>query len=561
MSTRRFSPGLWILSTGLWAYLAAFLVYPLGCVALGAFRGPGGLSLRLIARVLADPRQWEILMNSVNLALGVTLAATALALPAAVAMRAVELPGRSLLRGLLLAPLVLPPFVGAVGLRRLCARFGTVNLLLMDTGITDRPLDLLGNGWLGLVLMEALHLYPILYLQLSASLSKVGADLEEAARAAGAGPFAVWRRVLMPLAAPGYFAGASLVFIGSLTDLGTPLIFDRRDLLPVQVFAMLNDVHENPAGYVLVLLMILAALAFFAFARWMESGVAADEGVRGAQASVRARRARPALAAALWMIAASPALLAILPLLAVALTAFADRWVLAALPQTITTRHLLEVFSHPLTVSSLRNSLLLACASTTLDLGAGLGVAYIATRTRLPGRHALEVLALLPLAVPGVLVAFGYLVGFSGTFLDARLHPFPLLVLAYGTRRLPILSRVAAAGLSRSGGELEQAARSAGAGPARAFLRVSLPLLLPHLLAGAILCFSLSVLEVSDSLMLAQEEPSYPIAKALYALLARPDGTAAACALALLATLLVAAGLLAALKIAGRSASGLFRAS
>lgn len=208
-------------------------------------------------------------------------------------------------------------------------------------------------------------------------------------------------------------------------------------------------------------------------------------------------------------------LVALLPHIGVVLTSVADRWFLSVLPKAVTGKYYVMVFEHRLTMTSIRNSLFLSSLSTVLDVAVGITVAYLLARTLIPGKNILDTLTMLPLAVPGIVVAFGYVACFSGTFLDARVNPMPLLVIGYSVRRLPYMVRSAYAGFQQTHVVLEEAAQNVGASPATTLRRITLPLIFANLIAGGILCFSFAMLEVSDSLILAAEERFYPITKAI----------------------------------------------
>ena len=172
---------------------------------------------------------------------------------------------------------------------------------------------------------------------------------------------------------------------------------------------------------------------------------------------------------------------------------------------------------------------------------------------------------MLPLAVPGLVIAFGYMGCFSGSFpntlLDPRMNPMILLSVSYAIRRLPYMVRAAHAGLEQVSSTYEEAAANLGATPFRVVWRITLPLISANLLAGAILCFSFSMLEVSDSLILAQSENFYPITKAIYALLeSLENGLNIASALGVWAMALLGAGLLRATALMGKRIGQMFRA-
>jgi len=168
---------------------------------------------------------------------------------------------------------------------------------------------------------------------------------------------------------------------------------------------------------------------------------------------------------------------------------------------------------------------------------------------------------MLPLALPGIVLAFGYVGAFSATFLDIRNNPMPLLVFAYAIRRLPYMVRAAYAGLQQTSETLEEASMNLGASPARTMRKITFPLVFANIVAGGILAFSFAMLEVSDSLILAVKEEFYPITKAIYAMSLRvADGAYVASAMGLLGMALLAASLLLAGRFLGKRMGELFRA-
>jgi iron(III) transport system permease protein len=190
----------------------------------------------------------------------------------------------------------------------------------------------------------------------------------------------------------------------------------------------------------------------------------------------------------------------------------------------------------------------------------------------------LDGLATLPLALPGLVLAFGYLTCYGVVFkglssytgkdlswlrdaLDPGKNPVPLLIVAYAVRRLPYLTRSAQAGLQQVAPALEEAAENLGASRWRVVRTVTVPLIGANVLAGAVLTFAFALLEVSDSLMLAREVKFYPITRALLGILLRPDdGDRLASALGVVAMALLATALLGASLLLGRRLGQMFRA-
>lgn len=512
-------------------FFVGAMLYPLSYVLTQAFLVNGNFSLHYFRLMLSSDIFRDVLFNSMNLAIGVTIASTIIAYPLALLMSRFSLPARGILHALLLLPLVSPPFVGALGIRQIFGRFGAVNIMLLDMGVIPKPFQWLGGGGVaGILALQTIHLVPILYLTISASLRSAHISLEEAARVSGASQLRVLRSIIIPLSFPGWFAGASLVFIASFTDLGTPLIFEYRTVIPVQIYNMLSDLHENPVGYSFVVFTCVVCITLFLLSR-----SALTEGSYAG--SMRAKQARISSSLSpLTRLIALPLLvtyigLALLPQISVLLIACAKEWFFTTLPTAWTLHNFSTVLTHPMTSHSLLTSLWLSLAASGLTMVLGIFTALVITRGRGITPGLFEILSLLPLAVPGIVFAFGYIGGFAGTPLDNRINPFPLLIAAYAIRRLPAMVRSATAGLQEANIALEEAASVLGATPWTTTRRILLPLISRHIIVGGILTFAYSMIEVSDSLLLALEVKFYPVSKAIYALTARPDGLELASAL------------------------------
>jgi len=253
------------------SFFAIFLVYPMIYVFGQALIVDGKPSVSFFKLMFTNPLERQSIINSIVLGLVVTVATTILSLPLSYCLVRYSFKGRSLLQGLILVPMVMPPFVGAIGMKQLFARFGSVNLILMKLHIISprEPIDWFGGGFLAVVILEVLHLYPIMYLNIAAALANIDPSLEEAAESMGAGRFRLFRTITMPLMLPGYFAGAIIVFIWAFTDLGTPLIFEYRKVVPIRIYDKVGDIRVNPMGFALVVMVILLTMSFSFFASFM----------------------------------------------------------------------------------------------------------------------------------------------------------------------------------------------------------------------------------------------------------------------------------------------------
>jgi iron(III) transport system permease protein len=546
-------------------FFGVFLFYPVSLLLKGAFIADGKFSFQYFSILFSSPLQREALRNSFLIAALTTFFTTILSLPLAHVVTAFDFRGKALLQALLLVPMIMPPFVGAIGLQQLLARFGTVNLVLSDLGIIrpDQPIDWLGQGgfW-GIVILQVMNLYPIMFLNVSAAMANVDPNLREAAQNLGAGTSRLFRTVTLPLILPGYFAGAIIVFIWAFTDLGTPLIFGYSRVIPVQIFDSLTEINTNPIGYTLVVFVLLLTVLLFSISKQLLARKRYEMLARGHTAGERnASRARTIW---IWAALGTIIVLSLLPHFAVIIHSFAERWFMTALPSAWTTDTYSEILRDPLARASIRNSLFYSSLSALLDLLLGVTIAWLLTRRRVPFSGFLDALAMLPLALPGIVLAFGYVAAFDFkiSWLNPRDNPTLLLIISYSVRRLPYIVRSAYAGFQQTSVTLEEASANLGASPFRTLRRITLPLVMANLIAGTILTFSFAMIEVSDGLILAMKERFYPITKMIYQLMGRidPSSASVACALGVVGMAVLTLSLLAAGRLLGRKMGQLFRA-
>jgi iron(III) transport system permease protein len=548
------------------AFFGVFLFYPVSFMLKGAFLENGRFTLKYFELLLSSPLQRESLLNSFAIALLTTGLTTLLAFPVAHVMTRFDFRGKGLLGGLLLVPMIMPPFVGAIGLRQVLARYGSLNLWLSDMGwgSLETPVDWLGaGGFWGIVILQVLSLYPIMFLNLSAAMANVDPALREAAQNLGANGWRLFRNVTLPLILPGYFAGAIIVFIWSFTDLGTPLIFGVTRVVPVQIFDGVTQVNTNPMGYALVVLVLALTLVLFWFSKRVLGSRRYEMMARGHTSGFESRATR-GQTVLIWAALGALVGIALLPHLAVIIQSLSARWFFTVLPEQWTTRYFGEVFGHGLTASSIRNSLFFSSISAFLDLVLGVVIAWLLTRRRIPLAGLLDALAMLPLALPGIVLAFGYVAGFDFkiSWLNPRENPTLLLIISYSVRRLPYIVRSATAGFQQTSVALEEASANLGASPLRTLRKITIPLVMANLVAGTILTFSFAMLEVSDGLILAMREQYFPITKMIYQLMGRiePDAPSIACALGVVGMAILTASLLVAGRILGKKMGQLFRA-
>lgn len=558
------------LAAGLYLFFIIFLLWPIAnVVATGFTTRDGTFTTQYLALVMQDPVLLRGLLNATIVAVCTTALSLIIALPLAVLSVRYDFPGRGILSGLLLVPLILPPFVGAVGMRMILSRFGPLTQAL---GLGDD----MGVDWLGMmrmpgvIVVEALHLYPIMLLNLQAALANIDPAMEQAASNLGAKRSTVFRRITLPLMRPGLFAGCTLVLIWSFTELGTPLMFQFYEITPVQVFNQITEL-DNPLPYALVVVMLAASTLLYIVGKvLLGRGFDAATTKASVQFTPRKLRGLKGLLALLPFVIVFG--LAVLPHVSVVLTSLSDvgGWYRSILPREFTLVHYQQALVDDLAMRSVWNSIRYAGLATLVAVIVGLAAAVVIVRSDVPGKGIIDALAMLPLAVPGLVLAFGYLsisIYFKQKlgdqtpfFLDVQKWPVLLLVMAYAARRLPYVVRSAVAGLQQTPQDLELAGANLGASRFTVMRRITVPLIFANLIAGALLAFAFAMLEVSDSLILAQTSQYFPITKAIWELSQRlGDGLYIASALGVWAMVLLTLTILCANALIGKRMGAIFR--
>ena len=553
--------------------LLAFLVYPILLTVRGGFAADPstgtGFTLEHIRSLFSNPVVTEGLINSVQLATGTTTLAVLIALPLAVLSAGYKFPCKGLFNAAILVPLILPPFVGAIGVRAMLGKEGAINALL------GTDFDILGSAKVfGVMAVQALSLYPIIYLNATAALANLDPALGEAAENLGSSRTRTFFRITLPLIRPGLFAGATIVFIWSFTELGTPLMFDYYAVAPVRIFNGLKDIENNAEPYALTVVLLTMAVGMYLAGKVLfgKRGHAMYSKAARAGGEAELTGLKGWLATGFFTVIS---LLAVMPHLGVILTSvtYPGQWYDTTLPTVFTSSHFQQALGAPDSFRSIMNSLKLAGFAMAVDIVIGIVVAYIIVRTRVIGRGLLDALCMLPLAVPGLVMAFGYvamslrfpfgkdgpLSGFA-SIISSDPNPIPFLIIAYSIRRLPYIVRSTVAGLEQTSGELEEAAINLGATRVYAVRRVILPLIMANLIAGGLLVFAFSMLEVSDSLILAQQSEDFPITKAIWSFADRyGDGPYIASAMGVWGMALLTITLVAASSLLGKKLGSIFR--
>lgn len=538
----RYPAGLILVAGLVLAFLLLFLVIPIGNVFYTAFvNAEGQFTLGHFTAFFHQNLLTESFKNSLYVAVMATVFATLIAVPLAYFTIRFRFRGALIIQTLGILPLIMPPFVGAVAMQLIFGRSGSVNLLLDDWfGITIPLMD----GLNGIIFVEALHYFPFILMNLTVALRNIDGAMEEAAVNLGAKGWRLFRRVIFPLALPGYVAGASLVFVKVFDDLGTPLVLGITNMLAPQAYLRITQVGiDDPLGYVISVIMI----AFSILALWLSARALKGRDYSTIQKGGNSLQQRElsrgqAIMAYLWI--GFILLLVLSPHMGVLLLSLATVWSFAPLPDGYTLAHYASVFQD--SKGMIANTMLYGGLAALIDVILGTAIAYIILRTKLPARQTLDWIASAALAVPGLVLAIGLLrtfrdleipglgVGFTSTWV--------IIMIAYSVRRLPYALRSCMAALQQVSISLEEAAASVGANKISTIRRIVVPLMAGGILAGFVTSFMTAAVELSATIMLVTRDSDAPMSYGIYLYMQSPSGRGPGAALGVLAVVAVAIG-------------------
>ena len=541
----------------LFAILIAFILYPvLRVLWIALSDETGNLTLIHFLNFFRRPLFREALWNTLVSGLLVVVFSGLLSLPIAYIIARYEFRGKLLLQTAATLPLVIPPFVGAVALQLILGRSGMINLLLMRWFDTTIPIM---EGLAGVVLVQTLHFFPFILLNTVVSLSNIDPSMEEMAQNMGCHGFRLFRRITLPLMLPGFVAGSLLTFIRAIDDLGTPLMLNYNNLLAPQAYLRITTVGmDDVDGYVVCVVLVLLSLVSLLAAR-KYLGLAEYATVQ--RSAPVTRRLQGKKVFLVWLLCGAILGVSLLPHIGILLLSFSKVWSFTLLPTTYTLGNFAEIlFRAP---HFIKNTLIYTLLAAGLDIILGAAIAFLLLRSRLAGRNLLDAIATLPLAIPGVVLAVGYLRVFHGWDFPGLSAPLTsswvILVIAYTMRRLPYTVRASYAALQQLHVSLEESAQSLGANRLKTFAKITLPLITGGLVAGGLIAFVTSCVELASTIMLVPRIELGPISYGIYIYMQSPLGRGAGAALGVVAILLVSLGTYLTHRIFGGRAGNAFR--
>ncbi len=473
-----------------------FLLFPLFNIFKASFidKETGVLSLSNYREFLSQKYYRGTILNSLIVSFGGTLGAFCFGIPLAFFTTRYRVLGKPLISTLAVLSLLSPPFIGAYSWLIMFGNNGFMRNFFLGIGIKLPPI----YGPVGIILVYTLQYYPFVFLLTSGALSTVDRSLEEAAENLGVTGLRKFIKITLPLVVPSVTAGCLIAFMMSLANFGTPMIIGGNfRVLPTMAYNLFtSEIGESPGLASTVSMFLILCSTFVLFLQ--------------RYAATRRKYATTLLNRPVVKLLKGWSLLGVhlicyfivffstLPLAVVVVYSFKKTKGPVFHPGIGLQSYSRIIHDVPKTIT---NSIMFSVTAVILIIIAGSLIGYILARRRNIFTRLLDPLLMIPYIVPGTVLGIGFIVAFNR-------KPFYLvgtsaiIIMSYFIRRLPYLVRSSASILRQIDPCLEEAGINMGSPPARTFRKITLPLMIPGILSGAIMSWVTAINELSSSIVL-----------------------------------------------------------
>ena len=473
------------------------LVYPILFIFKASFVNPetGAFSLKSYATFFHYPFYMRCLRNSLFVSTLSTFFALAIGIPFAFFLSRYHVPGKNLIKTLGTLPLILPTFIGAEAWLILLGRNGVFAKVLQSLGVEIPSI----YGWKGIVLVFTLQFFPFVFLMVSSAINAIDRSLEEAATNLGSGRLRVFFTVTLPVITPAILSGALVVFYLCIENFGVPvLIGEDFRVLSVQAYnEFISEMGGNPSmAGALSMILLAITLALTVFQKfWIERKSYAMTSLN----PIEVKRLRPMPTFLIWLFCAGIVFIALFPFAVVMVSSITK----TQGPVMYFGQFSLDNFIRAFTIAPrpIFNSFFLATTATLIGILFGILVSYLLVRRRGAVSYLLDILVMLPLAVAGTVQGIALAATYNKGFIVLT-GTWMILVLAYFIRKAPYSIKTTASLLQQIDTSIEEASINLGVPPVKSFLKVIIPIMLPGILAGAIIMWVTTLAELSSTIVL-----------------------------------------------------------
>ena len=495
LTIKRFD--FWTLVT-FFGYLIVIilLIYPLFNIFKASFIDgeTGALSLTNYREFFSKPYYTRTILNSLIVSIGGTLGALLLGVPLAYFTSRFVIRGKTLLSTLAVLSLLAPPFIGAYSWIIMMGNNGFLRQFFASVGINFPTIF----GPVGIILVYSLQYYPFVFLLTSGSLAAVDRSLEEAAENMGANTVTRFFRVTLPLVLPSVSAGGLMAFMMALANFGTPVIIGRNfNVLPTLAYNLYtSEVGENPgmASTVSILLILVSTMVLF-FQRYASSRRKYSSTMLNKPVIKKLKGLRNLGA---HLVSYLIVFVSTLPLAVVVIYSFRKTKGPVFHPGFSIQSYQKIFHDVPKTIT---NSLLFSITAVIFIVVVGTLLGFIMSRKKNLPAKILDPLLMIPYIIPGTVLGIGFIVAFNNEPIYLAGTAI-IIILVYFIRRLPYSIRSSASILKQIDPSLEEAGINLGSPPGKTFRKVTLPLMIPGIISGAIMSWVTAVNELSSSIVL-----------------------------------------------------------
>ncbi|MFJ7408852.1 MULTISPECIES: ABC transporter permease [unclassified Lysinibacillus] len=496
---------VYILISPLFLVLFAYVIYPFYQTFLQSFSEDNALTHYQKFFSLASPANLEALWTSLYISIISVICCAIVGVTMAFLLERYNFPGRRILSILVLVPMALPPLVGVLSFTFLYGESGIFPRAIQHFfGLQQVPFSL--KGIWGVIVVHTFTMYTYFYLTASAAIKGLDPSLEEAATSLGAGRIRVWTKVILPMLTPSIIASALLVFMISMASYTAPLMFGVERTMTMQIYLSRTNGNLGMAATQSMILSFVS-ISFLIIMRWYQNRrnyQNLSKGISVHRSEVSSKWMKMIATIASF----GGTLILILPILVLILISFSvdGAWKTQILPTDYTLDHYIALFTDERTWRPIWNSIQMGIVATFGNVIFGVAAAYAMVRLNFKGKTLLDILIMVPWALPGTVVAVNLIAAFSTenifAFNQVLIGTFWILPLAYFIRHLPLVFRSTSASLVQLDQSIEEASRSLGANWWYTFRRIVLPLTFSGILAGTLLALVQSLGEFVASILI-----------------------------------------------------------
>lgn len=521
--------------------LLAYVIYPMyKTLTQSVIDQQGNLTFINYINFFTSQSNMQALMNSLYISIISVITCAIVGVTMAFLLARYEFPGRKILSVLVLVPMALPPLIGALSFSFLYGESGVFpRFFKVILHLNKVPFSL--NGIPGVIVVHTFTMYTYFYLSASAAIKGLDPSLEEAASNLGAGRLTIWKKIILPMLTPSMIASSLLVFMTSMASYTAPLMFGVDRTMTMQISLSRTNGNLDMASAQSIILSFVS-ISFLIIMQWYQGRRNYQNQSKGIGVH-RTEIHSPFIKYASMVFSIVGVIILLLPILVIVLISFSvdGEWTTQIIPASYTFQHYADLFTDTRTWRPIWNSIKMSSVAVIGNIIFGVAAAYAMIRMKFKGKTMMDILIMVPWALPGTVVAVNLISAFSEptvySFGKVLIGTFWILPLAYFVRQLPLVYRNTSASLVQMNESIEEAAQSLGASWWYSFRRVVLPIIMPGIFAGTLLAFVQGLTEFVASILIYNVS-TMPLSVAIWQkLYSFQFGTA--CAYGVLQTILI----------------------